>query len=77
MYICICQGVSDEEIKEAILNGHATSLNCLKQKLGVASQCGKCAPDALSLLETHQDKSQTVNCSRDDRTCEFDVTTSE
>ena len=42
MYVCLCKGVSDKEIRRAVSAGHC-SLAALRQELGVAAQCGKCA----------------------------------
>ena len=41
MYVCLCKGITDSQIKDAIYDG-ATSVSQLRTKLGVASQCGKC-----------------------------------
>lgn len=49
MYICICNAVTDGEIRGAISLGSAT-LHDLKRDLGVASCCGKCEPDARRVL---------------------------
>lgn len=49
MYICICNGVTDSEIKEAVAKG-ATELADLQMTLGVATCCGKCADAACSFL---------------------------
>ena len=45
MYICICNGITDRQIREAVKDG-AHSLGCLQSRLGVATQCGKCAHTA-------------------------------
>ncbi|AYC33859.1 (2Fe-2S)-binding protein [Pseudomonas cavernae] len=42
MYVCLCQGVTDGQIREAIFEG-CCSYRDVRQTLGVASQCGKCA----------------------------------
>jgi bacterioferritin-associated ferredoxin len=42
MYICICKGITDGQIRQAVNNG-AASLDEVRDLLGVASQCGKCA----------------------------------
>ncbi|WP_341521058.1 bacterioferritin-associated ferredoxin [Pseudomonas sp. G.S.17] len=42
MYVCLCQGVTDGQIRDAILEG-CCSYRDVRQTLGVASQCGKCA----------------------------------
>jgi bacterioferritin-associated ferredoxin len=45
MYICICNGITEREIHGAVELG-CRSLDDLKRDLGVATCCGKCAPDA-------------------------------
>jgi bacterioferritin-associated ferredoxin len=49
MYICLCKGVTDSQIRQAVCQG-ACSMRELRQRLGVASQCGKCGHCAQSLL---------------------------
>ncbi len=49
MYVCLCKGVSDKEIHQAVSEGHCT-LSALRQELGVATQCGKCARCAREVL---------------------------
>ncbi|WP_347331902.1 bacterioferritin-associated ferredoxin [Marinimicrobium locisalis] len=41
MYVCVCKGITDHQIKDAIYTG-ATTVGKLRKALGVASQCGKC-----------------------------------
>lgn len=49
MYVCICNAITDREIKETVAAG-ANSLTDLKDRLGVASCCGCCADLAVSFL---------------------------
>lgn len=42
MYVCLCQGVTDGQIREAIFEG-CCSYRDIRQTLGVGTQCGKCA----------------------------------
>ena len=42
MYICVCQAVTERQVREAAQNG-ATSVRALRECLGVASGCTKCA----------------------------------
>ncbi|MGB4073116.1 bacterioferritin-associated ferredoxin [Pseudomonas sp.] len=42
MYVCLCEGVTDGQIREAIYEG-CCSYRDVRETLGVASQCGKCA----------------------------------
>jgi bacterioferritin-associated ferredoxin len=41
MYVCICKGITDTQIRAAVEDG-ASSLQEVRNTLGVASQCGKC-----------------------------------
>ncbi|CCD29537.1 BFD domain protein (2Fe-2S)-binding domain protein; bacterioferritin-associated ferredoxin [Candidatus Glomeribacter gigasporarum BEG34] len=49
MIICVCQSVSDREVRAAIRNG-VTSLEQLQLELGVASGCGKCTNAVCEML---------------------------
>ena len=49
MYVCICNAVTDKQIRRAARNG-ASSLTELNQALGVASGCGSCAGIAEEIL---------------------------
>jgi bacterioferritin-associated ferredoxin len=49
MYVCICNAVSDGEIRQAVRLG-ATSLKDLREGLGVATNCGKCVSCAKAVL---------------------------
>jgi bacterioferritin-associated ferredoxin len=50
MFICVCKGVTDCQIREAVCEG-ACSMRELCSRLGVAAQCGRCAPHARRVLE--------------------------
>jgi len=50
MYICICNAVTDRDIKQAVERG-ACSLNCLQDQLAVSTCCGQCADNARACLE--------------------------
>jgi bacterioferritin-associated ferredoxin len=41
MYVCLCKGITDSQIRAAIADG-ASSFKEVRNTLGVASQCGKC-----------------------------------
>ena len=49
MYICICNAVTDKQIRRAAASGVDT-LYELRDALGVASCCGSCADEAESIL---------------------------
>lgn len=52
MYICICHGVSDTKIKEAIRDG-AHNMKVLASELKVGTQCGQCTGCTKKILN-HQ-----------------------
>jgi bacterioferritin-associated ferredoxin len=51
MYICVCKGVTDSAIREAVYQGGADRMRDLKANLGVSEQCGICACHAKQVLE--------------------------
>ncbi len=50
MYVCICHGVTEKDIKKAAKAG-AQSLQDIKQATGCATGCGTCADVALEVLQ--------------------------
>ncbi len=52
MYVCLCTGVTDREIREAAQRG-ASDLTSLRMATGCATQCGSCADLAQSILDEH------------------------
>lgn len=50
MYVCICKGVTENVIREAVEQG-AERMRDLKERLGVTEQCGICACHAKQALE--------------------------
>jgi len=57
MYVCVCQAVTERQVREAVENG-VTSMRGLRQELGVASECGRCARCAHGILK------ECKNCPR-------------
>ena len=54
MYVCICNAITDKQIRRAAKAGVANVYE-LRENLGVASNCGSCADQAQSILnETRQ-----------------------
>ena len=49
MYVCICNAVTEADIKQAVEDG-ANCLQHLKSKLNVATGCGSCACEAKSCM---------------------------
>lgn len=54
MYVCICNAVTEREIRQAVGLG-ATTLHELREVLGVAGDCGKCGPCVRSILREELD----------------------
>ena len=50
MYICVCQAVTDRQIREAA-EGGARTLKDLRRDLGVTRDCGRCASCAHQCLK--------------------------
>ena len=55
MFICVCNAISDRQIKETVAAG-ANSLSDLQAALGVATACGCCTDLAISYLSGYTDK---------------------
>ena len=49
MYVCLCNAVTESQIREAACEG-SCSLRQLRACLGVAAHCGKCAQMARQVL---------------------------
>jgi bacterioferritin-associated ferredoxin len=49
MYICLCKGVTDRDIAQAVSDGAASFLQ-VQAALGVSTQCGKCSELARSVV---------------------------
>ena len=50
MYICICNGVTERQLRDAIDAG-ACTLSELRANLGVAAGCGACEAFAADVLD--------------------------
>lgn len=59
MYVCLCKGITDTQIKDAINQG-ACSMRDLRSDLDVATQCGKCARDCKSILLENMTSNQSA-----------------
>ncbi len=51
MYVCPCHNVTDTEIRRRVHTGEVSSMRELREQLGVATQCGKCARCAKGVLQ--------------------------
>ena len=52
MYICLCNAISDRQIREVVDRG-AGSLYEVQLQLPVASCCGRCEDSAREVIENH------------------------
>ena len=51
MYICICNAITDSQIKCQVAQG-ARSLRDLNKQMCIADQCGMCAFEAKKVIKT-------------------------
>jgi len=50
MYVCICKGITENQIKEAVTTRHSNNPKEILKSLGVGSDCGTCVEDAINTL---------------------------
>ncbi len=60
MLVCICQGISDRDIVNAMQDG-AVGYQELRRTLGLGSCCGQCASYAKELVSETIAQSQLAN----------------
>ena len=60
MYVCICRQITDHQIRD-LCRGGASSMTDVRDKLGVASECGKCGKLAKSIVKEYAKTSAGVN----------------
>jgi bacterioferritin-associated ferredoxin len=51
MYVCICHGITDKAIKQAVLEDGVGNLRELKGNLGVVYKCGTCVQLAQAIID--------------------------
>jgi bacterioferritin-associated ferredoxin len=66
MYVCLCNPVTDREIRGCVQQG-ARTLSDLQMQLGVAAQCGMCAATALAIVH---EEACCASCPETSRVCE-------
>ncbi|REL34282.1 (2Fe-2S)-binding protein [Thalassotalea euphylliae] len=52
MYVCICKGITDKQIKQMVIEQGVGSIRELKQQLDIASQCGTCVKLTQQIIDT-------------------------
>jgi bacterioferritin-associated ferredoxin len=50
MYVCLCNGITENQVRDAIRDG-ADSLLKLRFELGIASCCGRCTGSAQQVID--------------------------
>ncbi|WP_133470966.1 (2Fe-2S)-binding protein [Paraglaciecola marina] len=51
MYVCLCHGITDKAIQQAVREDGVGNMRQLKKKLNVGSQCGKCVQLAQTIID--------------------------
>ena len=51
MYVCVCNGITERQIRAYVAERGTCSLDELKCELGVATQCGRCEESARQCLD--------------------------
>jgi bacterioferritin-associated ferredoxin len=59
MIVCVCNNISDREIRQAVDLG-ITSIDDLRAALGVATNCGECLSYAMEVLDAHIGATTTI-----------------
>ncbi|ENW97695.1 bacterioferritin-associated ferredoxin [Acinetobacter sp. NIPH 298] len=49
MYVCLCRGITDQDIKDAVANG-TESYREIREELGLGTCCGRCVPEARAII---------------------------
>lgn len=50
MFVCMCYGITDKQIENAVRDNSVGNIRDLKSQLGVGSQCGACIDMAVSII---------------------------
>ncbi len=53
MYVCICHGITDRQIRETLDRG-AASLGEVQMQVPVGGCCGRCLRTAQEVIQQHQ-----------------------
>ena len=62
MIVCVCNNISDREIRKAVDLGISTMAD-LHRELGVGTCCGKCVSYAREVLHEHLEKTSFTELS--------------
>jgi bacterioferritin-associated ferredoxin len=57
MYVCICKGITQKQVEEAVSARKGQSSKDIMRALGIGSDCGTCVEDAVEqMLQTSNKK---------------------
>lgn len=62
MYVCLCKGITDSQIRNAVASG-ANTMRAVRTCLGVASDCRGCAREVARVFK-HASSGDSGACSR-------------
>ena len=63
MYVCLCMGVSDREIKKLVREG-SRSVEEIMTCTGAGTRCGSCVGEIACMVTGSPDKAGPANCPR-------------
>lgn len=58
MYVCLCHGVTEKQLRESIKKGNETFCDIM-QDTPIAGKCKKCVPSIVAMIKEEKDKKQT------------------
>lgn len=54
MYVCICKGITEKQVQEAVTSRISNNPKEILKSLGIGSDCGTCVEDAVKTLIDQQ-----------------------
>lgn len=51
MYVCLCNAITDTDIKQAVMQDGVGNVRDLKAKMSIANQCGKCTQLTQTIID--------------------------
>ena len=63
MYVCVCHGITDRQIRRAVDEG-AGSLGEVQMQLPIGGCCGRCVDAAEDVIREHQQADYPVRSSQ-------------
>jgi bacterioferritin-associated ferredoxin len=55
MYVCLCHGVTEKQLRESIQKGNETFCDIM-QDIPIAGKCKKCVPNIVAMIEEEKEK---------------------